>query len=59
MTRKDYKLIAEELRIERRMCETSEELRGFDCAVSAVASALRQDNFRFDFRKFSEAVMKP
>ena len=58
MTRKDYKLIAEYLGMERKWITSKTELRGFDKAVNCIANAFHADNSRFSHQKFLEAINK-
>jgi hypothetical protein len=54
MTRKDYTLIAAELK--RSQPSDPNALRGFALAVEAVARAFQRDNGRFDAERFYSAV---
>jgi hypothetical protein len=56
MTRKDYRQLAEELRIDFKRLETEEERSGFCVAVRCMADALKRNNPRFDREKFHEAI---
>jgi enterochelin esterase-like enzyme len=54
MTRKDYKLIAEELK--KAFLREGYRESNFLDAVNAVANALERDNPRFDYSSFRSAV---
>jgi len=56
MTRKDYRQLADELRIELKRLETEHEKAAFRIAVACMADALKRNNPRFDRDKFSAAV---
>jgi hypothetical protein len=56
MTRKDYRQLADELRIEFKQLETAAESNAFRIAVACIADAMKRENPRFDREKFSEAV---
>lgn len=64
MTRKDYNVIAAELKLsrpavanEQDMSESKRSQRiGFALAVEAVARALSKDNLRFDSERFYSAI---
>lgn len=57
MTRKDYKLFAEYLGMERKFL-TGRRAEGFDSAVNVIASVFSRDNGRFDREKFLTAYRK-
>jgi hypothetical protein len=59
MTRKDYRQLAEDLRIEFKRLETEEERNAFCVAVGCMADALKRNNPRFDREKFHEAFFTP
>ena len=56
MTRKDYRQLAEELRISYGRLTSEEARRAFRSAVNCIADALKRENPRFDYDKFSDAV---
>lgn len=56
MTRKDYRQLAEELRIEFGRLSTLAAEEGFRIAVGCIADAMKRENPRFDREKFAEAV---
>lgn len=56
MTRKDYRQLAEELRITLKRIHTEEEKAAFRLAVDCMADAMKRENPRFDRQKFAEAV---
>jgi hypothetical protein len=56
MTRKDYIIIAEALRVSRKMVATDEMVRGIDDAVESLTINLKTDNPRFDKPHFVAVV---
>lgn len=56
MTRKDYRQIAEDLRIEFKQLDTEAERSAFCLAVRCIADAMMRNNPRFDRTKFNEAI---
>lgn len=64
MTRKDYKRLADELRIELKNLDSTlatsdaESLQrgAFEIAVLCICDAMKRENPRFDREKFLEAV---
>lgn len=56
MTRKDYRQLADELRITLKRIEGEEALEAFRLAVECMADAMKRNNARFDREKFAEAV---
>lgn len=64
MTRKDYKRLAEELRIELKNLDStlatndaeSIQRGAFEIAVKCMCDAMKRENLRFDRDKFLEAV---
>ncbi len=58
MTRKDYILIAEALRVARNTSATDEMVRGVDGAVEFLAVNLKRDNPRFNKEHFVAVIRK-
>lgn len=56
MTRKDYILIAEALKVSRLRAEREDIALGNDYAAKAIADALGRDNPRFDRERFLKAA---
>lgn len=56
MTRKDYRQLAEDLRIEFSRLKTLQAEEAFRVAVGCMADAMKRENPRFDRTKFAEAV---
>ena len=56
MTRKDYELIAKALRDARADFLGDDDIDAFDAAVWAIGDALQEDNPRFSYARFNEAV---
>jgi len=56
MTKKDYILIAEALRVSRKCVATDEMVRGIDDAVENICVNLKRDNTRFNPEHFRAVV---
>lgn len=56
MTRKDYRQLAEDLRIEFKQLDNEAERSSFCLAVRCMVDAMKRNNARFDRAKFYEAV---
>lgn len=56
MTRKDYRQLADDLRIEFKRINTLSGEEAFRVAVGCMADAMKRENPRFDREKFAEAV---
>jgi hypothetical protein len=56
MSRKDYELLASELRQQYPLGKSVTMQRGYVAAVRAIAHALSLENSRFNMAKFLKAV---
>jgi hypothetical protein len=56
VTKKDYQLIADTLRIEKTQTRHIEERFGISAAIFALADTFEQQNERFNRKKFLEAA---
>jgi hypothetical protein len=56
MTRKDYIVLADALRLARSTSATDEMVRGVDGAVEFVCVSLKRDNTRFNKHHFLAVV---